>query len=139
MDLLNRYSDVLKDYFPTNYFGEDNTGQNENGKKTDDNRQTSTPSHKENNINSDSTNIFNQNENSNNTNNNVIASTSAPNSDDNSIPMNSSDVGGDSPKASEIIKHDSAKQIGPINIGIILFVIIGIIAFAVGYKKQNKN
>ena len=136
LDLLNKYSTALKDYFPDNYFGENKTNH-----ETDkhDNQQTS-PSNNNRNSNSNSSNIFNQNENSDNTNSNVIANASSQNSAENTIPTNSSDVGSsDSPKASEITKHSPAKQINAINVGIILFVIIAVIAFAVGYKRERQN
>ena len=69
---------------------------------------------------------------------NVVVDATSQNSDENIVQMNSSDVGTDSSsKASEIIKHSPAKQINSINIGVILFVIVAIIAFAVGYKRQN--
>lgn len=91
------------------------------------------------NPNSNSSNIINQNEDSNNTNSNVIASASSQSSDKNTIQGNGSDVGRDSPKASEIIKHTPAKQINAINTGIIIFVVIAVIAFAVGYRRKKQD
>ena len=64
-----------------------------------------------------------------------------PLSGENTIQVNgTSDVGSDSQKskASEIIKHTPSKNISSLNIGVIVFVIIALIAFLIGYLKQRK-
>ena len=138
LDLLNRYSKHLKDYFPESYFGEETSNQQTNNNENSNNQKTS-PQSKEN-INSNSSNPVNENVNANNTDANVIAISSNQNgSTEYAIQTNGSDVGSDSSKASEIIKHPPTKQINSYNMGIVLFAIVAIIAFAVGYKREKRD
>ncbi len=138
LDLLNRYSNTLRDYFPDNYFGDDSSNQETNPNNNENNNQQTSPSNN-NNIKSNSSNSINDNVNSNNTNSNAVVNSTSQNSNENNVQANGSDVGSDSSKASEIFKKTSSKQVNSTNIGIILFALIAIIAFAIGYRKQNKN
>lgn len=132
LNLLNRYSDILEDYFPQNYFDSDDkdTSQPKNDEKKE-------PAHIDTNINT------NQSTNKQNTiPDTSIQNQQQPNGNNIEINGSKSDVGTDSSddsRASEIIKKDSSKEINNINIGIVLFVIIAIIALIIGYKKQEKE
>ena len=149
LDLLNRYSDILKDYFPKGYFdSDDNTPENNNQNSNENNNMNKGSNEKNDNnkrnIVEDNSQNTNQNikaNNSQNSNqNNMVTSTTSQYSE-NSIQVNgTSDIGSDSQKskASEIIKHTPSKSISSINIGAIIFAIIAAIAFLIGYLKQRK-
>ena len=132
LNLLNRYSDILEDYFPQNYFDSDDkdTSQPKNDEKKE-------PAHIDTNINT------NQSTNKQNTiPDTSIQNQQQPNGNNIEINGSKSDVGTDSSddsRASEIIKKDSSKEINNINIGIVLFVIIAIIALIIGYKKHENE
>ena len=138
LDILNRYSDVLKDYFPEGYFDGDDDDANQ---ESYDSGETS-----EANVISNENYIAIQNQ-------TAVAiqskSTAANNitnqanqTDSNVINVNgTSDVGSDlkdMSKASELIKHSPSKTIKSFSIGAIIFAIIAIIALIYGYKR-NKN
>lgn len=137
LDLLNRYSDVLNDYFPEGYFdGEDNTNQEpHNDNENSDNR----------NINSNEPINDNQNEFINETERyEQFMANSTTQIDSNIINVNgTSNVGHysqDVSKASELIKHTPSKTVNSISIGALIFLIIAILAFIYGYrKKKNEN
>ena len=149
LDLLNRYSDILKDYFPSGYFDSDDNVPEDNNQNPTENNNMNKGSNENNNLNNQNTvtdNPQNSNQNikannsQNNNQNNIVTST-MPLSGENTIQVNgTSDVGSDSQKskASEIIKHTPSKNISSLNIGVIVFVIIALIAFLIGYLKQRK-
>ena len=154
LDLLNRYSDILKDYFPSGYFDSNdnipennNQNPNENGNMNEGSNENNNNNNNHNhnqNIVTDNPQNNNQNiraNNSQNSNQNNIVTSTMPPSGENAIQVNgTSDVGSDSQKskASEIIKNTPSKSISSLNIGVIIFAIIAAIAFLIGYLKQRK-
>lgn len=156
LDLLDKYSSQIKDYFPSDYF---KTKTNDN--PTDDSQNNSNtnlnPNKNSNNGNGNNQNTAVNNRNRNNQNavtsnesvQNIpysFASSTTQNSTDKSVRVNgtSSDVGNkakdDSVKASEIKIHETpSKSISSFNMGIVIFAIIAIIALLFGYKRFEKE
>ena len=142
LDLLFKYSDVLKGYFPDDYFGSAN---NDTSQQTDSNQENTHPE-KGNNVISNSSNNQNSlpiHSNATATQNVVSNSSSISNPSDILIQTNaSSEYGLDSQnlkKASEIFEHNPSKAINSINVGAILFAIIAAIALLFGYKRNKKE
>lgn len=137
LDLLNRHVQNIKDYFPKNYFGDEEDTQEEDTQKpqesnTNNLNQNRNPLPID--INDKTNNTSNQNINMNSTNSNH-------NSDEQTV-NGTNEAGSDSNDphtASEIFEHTSEKSIAPTAIGVILFVIVGIIALAYGYKRNSKK
>ena len=141
LNLLFRYSDVLKGYFPEGYFDSSDVTQN-----TSNAEDTSEPSSEDGMI-SDSDSSNNQNifpQKSNTTaNKKAITNSTMSNPNDILIPTNgSSEIGLDSndlKKASEIFEHSPSKTINSMNVGAIIFAIIAAIALLFGYKRNKKE
>lgn len=143
LDLLNKYSDLIDDYFPINYF-----------KSSDDtNKEPATPLPPQNNKDngnkqSDNQNIIDFRNNTENVNTQNIIANSNLKSTENTMNINGSSSSANSnvglnqkeaSKASEITKHSASKSITPMNTGIIIFAIIVVIAFLIGYKRFEKE
>lgn len=139
LDLLNKYADTIKDYFPNDYFSNDGNQQNDNQnpQQSDDN-----PTQKSNDINNHKIN-FNGKTNTTNQNVNVNGSNSNYNTNENLVNVNGTNEAGlnskATSKASEIFRHTSEKNINPTNLGVIIFAIIAVIALIIGYKRNSKK
>lgn len=141
LDLLNKYTDTIKDYFPENYFGSDDENQqndNPNSQQaTDDSTQYN------NKTNDDPKIDFNRKTNNTHQITNANSSNSNYNSNENAVYANGTNEVGldsqDTSKASEIFKHSSEKSISPNNVGVILFAVIAAIALIIGYKRNSKE
>lgn len=137
LDLLTRYSDILKDYFPEGYFdGNDEA----NEEVPEESEQHSGVISNDTQNNNNQNNINNESE----ENNMNIEANSTTQSDSNVMNVNgTTSVGNDlqdTSKVSELIKHTPSKTIRTLSIGAILFAIVALIAFIYGYKKQkNEN
>ena len=134
LDLLTRYSDILKDYFPEGYFdSNDDAGQviaDENEEHFD-----AIP-------NDNSSNSQNEFANQSDIANQDIMSNSTSQTDSNVMNVNgTSSVGNylrDASKASELIKHDPSKTVRTFSTGAVIFAIVALMALIYGYKR-NKN
>ena len=137
-DLLNRHVQNIKDYFPKNYFGDEEDTQKEDTQKP----QESNTNNLNQNRNPLPIDINDKTNNTSNQNINNMNSTNSNHNSDEQTVNGTNEAGSDSndpPTASEIFEHTSEKSIAPTAIGVVLFVIVGIIALAYGYKRNSKK
>ena len=148
LDLLNRYSDLIGEYFPENYFNKINDkATDENGKN---NHENDTNSRNSNIMTSDNidnpnniiNNIIKNNNSNENQNNNLATESQSMTSENNNQIAGNSTSHGEEDKAYELNKKESNSIFKQTNFNITVFIIALIIIcilLAIGYKRYEKE